>query len=532
MVVALLAGSIATHSVSAAGEQARAAVGDSSPSGELSALRRQVEMQQQQIDRLAAALQEQKELLRRVLDRVDPSVDMTRPAPAVFSRVAGPATVEPASFESGSLPQSQADVKQAATPVDTLSKRVDELSRGLGGFRFSGDFRYRFDIQLREGNPVAVPLQNIRGRYRLRLNVDKELDSKLRFHAQLSTSPLNNGITNDQDFGATVAKHPFSIAEAFIDFHPNSALSIRGGRMEEIFADNMRFLWDDDVRFNGFQQIARAQLRSKGLGLKTLEFRNAVYFLSNPNVAILAPNSPFVQAGFTPGTKVRDAMLFHPGAVARADLSNRWSLQLTGDIQLYRNPNQIQLASLANGFPVLVNNTLGIALAGPMTGLGNATTTPGGAIYSAPHFQIVRLAGRLESKGVRVGGREMPLWFDVQATRNVGTSRLRDAIMGSVNLGSIRERWDRSFLYQYAIKDANSLISQFTDDDLGTGTGVNIGVHAFRFDLGLARFLQWQNLFFLQNERRASNPAEHLFLPLQRGAKTTYRYLGQLAFTF
>jgi hypothetical protein len=126
----------------------------------------------------------------------------------------------------------------------------------------------------------------------------------------------------------------------------------------------------------------------------------------------------------------------------------------------------------------------------------------------------------------------MPLWFDVQATRNVGTSRLRDAIMGSVNLGSIRERWDRSFLYQYAIKDANSLISQFTDDDLGTGTGVNIGVHAFRFDLGLARFLQWQNLFFLQNERRASNPAEHLFLPLQRGAKTTYRYLGQLAFTF
>ena len=27
--------------------------------------------------------------------------------------------------------------------------------------------------------------------------------------------------------------------------------------MEEVFADTMRFLWDDDVRFNGFQQIAK-----------------------------------------------------------------------------------------------------------------------------------------------------------------------------------------------------------------------------------------------------------------------------------
>jgi hypothetical protein len=88
------------------------------------------------------------------------------------------------------------------------------------------------------------------------------------------------------------------------------------------------------------------------------------------------------------------------------------------------------------------------------------------------------------------------------------------------------------FLYQFAIKDANSLISQFTDDDLGTGTGVNISVHALRFDLGLARFLQWQNLLFIQDERRPSNPAEQFFVPLQRGAKTTFRYLGQLAFTF
>jgi hypothetical protein len=104
--------------------------------------------------------------------------------------------------------------------------------------------------------------------------------------------------------------------------------------------------------------------------------------------------------------------------------------------------------------------------------------------------------------------------------------------MVSANLGAVRGRGDTRFLYQFAVKDANSLISQFTDDDLGTGSGVNIAVHAIRFDIGLTRFLQWQNLFFMQRQRRAGNPVEALFIPLQRGANTTYRYLGQLAFAF
>ena len=88
------------------------------------------------------------------------------------------------------------------------------------------------------------------------------------------------------------------------------------------------------------------------------------------------------------------------------------------------------------------------------------------------------------------------------------------------------------FLYQFFIKDANSMISQFTDGILGTSSGVNIAVHYIRYDLGLTPFLQWQNLLFLQSQRRASNPADRFFVPLQRGADRTYRYLGQLAFSF
>ncbi len=418
----------------------------------------------------------------------------------------------------------------AAPLQEDLTKRVDTVSNNLAGFKFSGDFRFRADVQSRAGNAIAGPLQNIRSRYRVRLNADKDIDPKFRFHIQLSTGPYSVQTTNDQDFGAMGVKHPFSIAEAFLDFHPTPRVSLRGGRMEEVFADNMRFLWDDDVRFNGFQQTANIPLGTKAF--KTLEVKSGEYFLSNPNVPILAATSPYVTAGYQPGQKVRDANLFHPGLILSGDLGTRWTHQTTADIQIYRNPNQIQLSSTAAGFPVVINNTIGLSLSGPISAVGNGTTTPGGAIYTAPHYHIARVAYRITNRGFKVGKREMPFYVDLQTSRNVGTHQLRDAVMASANLGSVRQFGDVRFLYQFAIKDANSIIAQFTDDDLGTGSTTNIAVHALRFDLGLTRALQWQNLFFIQNARRANDPAQAFFVPVQRGANTTYRYLGQLAFSF
>ncbi len=459
---------------------------------ELANLRSLVEAQQRQIDHLQAAAQ-----------------------PPVLA-----ATV-----------QAEPAVEPLVSAREGLVKKVETVSNGLNGFKFSGDFRLRADVQARSGNAIAGPLQNIRGRYRLRLNIDKDIDPKFRFHFQLSTGPYNNQITNDQDFAGMAAKHPFSVSEAYVDFHPNSRISLRGGRMEEVFADNMRFLWDDDVRFNGFQQIATIPLASKTF--KSIEFRSGEYFLSNPNVPVAAASSPFVTAGLSePGQKVRDANLFHPGIVAVGDLGARWTHQAVADIQLYRNQNQVLLATTPTGFPAVINNSLGLMLSGPVPTVGNGTTTPGGAIYSANRYQVARVAYRISNRGIKFGKREMPFFLDVQTVRNVGSHQLRDAIMASFNFGSVRQLGDMRFLYQYAIKDSNSIIAQFTDDDLGTGSTTNIAVHALRFDLGLTRSLQWQNLVFIQNARRANDPSQSFFVPVQRGANTTYRYLGQLAFIF
>jgi len=499
--------------------------------GDISALREQIARQQTQILELQQALERQAKMLERLLalrqsaeQERQPAAAEVRPQPAAAaSRHEIPATGE---GPAASAPPAQEPAPQLPQPAEYSAPKT------LAGFQFSGDFRLRADVQARSGNAIAAPLQNVRSRYRVRLNVDRQIDPRFNFHMQLSTGPYNNPITNDQDMAGGVAKHPFSIAEAWVDYHPGSALSLRAGRMEEVFADNSRFLWDDDVRFNGFQQIVRLKPRLNALGITGVEFRAGEYFLSNPAVYVLPENSPFVQAGYEPGQKVRDSNLFHPGVTVRGALGSAWRHQLTGDVQIYRNPNQIQLMSTAAGVPVLINGTLGLVLSGAPGGTGNATTTPGGAIYSAPDFHIARLAYRLEREGVQIAGRRMPAWVDFQASRNLGAGSLRDAWMASANLGAVREAGDMRFLYQFAVKDANSMISQFTDDDLGTGSGVNIAVHGLRFDIGITRFLQFQNLLFIQRQRRPSNPAEQMFVPLQRGANATVRYLGQMAFSF
>ena len=485
------------------------------------------------IEDLKAKLDRQQSLIDKLLMQRSTETNLN-PDPPSTAQAAALSAVHSNSISSspGVASASNSTAQTNSSVVSSKADRTEEKpaanALSINGFKFSGDFRFRADVQARSGNEIAGPLQNVRARYRIRMNVDKDMDPRFKFHLQLSTAPVNNSITNDQDFAGMVTKHPFFISEGYLDYHPNSKVSIRGGRMEEVFADNMRYLWDDDVRFNGFQQVVKLPIDSNN----SFELRAGEYWLSNPNVVILAATSPFVAAGYQIGQKVRDTNLFHPGVALNLSKGGAWKHQWVGDIQIYRNPNQIQLASTANGFPVLVSNSIGLALSGPPGGTGNATTTAGGAIYTAPDFHIVRASYRIEHKGIKVGNSEMPLWFNFQLSRNTGADFLGDAMMGSVSLGAVKKAKDVRLLYQYAIKDANSLISQFTDDDLGTGSGVNIAVHAIRFDLGLTRFLQWQNLFFIQNARRGNNPGEFFFVPLRRGANTTYRYLGQLAFTF
>jgi len=233
------------------------------------------------------------------------------------------------------------------------------------------------------------------------------------------------------------------------------------------------------------------------------------------------------------GTAGRSANLFHQGLLADQTFNERWSSQIGADIQVYRHPNQIQLASTADGVALLIQPGLGLTLSGPLTGTGNATTLSGGVVYTAPGFQVARLTYRLNYVGLKSGNHAYPVTFNFQVARNVATGvNERDAMLAAVRVGGVFKRNDMSFLYVFAIKGANSMISQVTDDDLGTGTGVNIRTHHFRFDYGISRKITLQTLFFVQHSLRSSGQFPSFFVPVGDFAPTTYRIMPQILFTF
>ena len=489
-----------------------------SPDTEIARLQAALATQQQQIDALQQTLRQQQELLQRVISAQRPSLgEVASLSPIIpIAPIAALAIQTPVAAK----PNTQSD----SARIDAVQKTMEGINSRLGGFKFSGDFRFRLDEQLRKGNAIAGPLQNSRGRYRVRFNIDKDIIPGVTAHVQLSTAPFTNETTNDQDFAGFGIKAPFSIAEAWIKYTRGN-LTLRAGRMDEVFADNQRFVWDDDVRLNGVEARYNAPVTRN----ISIEARAAEYILSNPNTPIVAAGSPYLAIGYRVGQKVRDATLFHSGVIVKMK-TGKWVNQLYYDTALFHNADQIQLASTAAGYPVLAGNAVGITLSGPIGQTGNAVTTAGGAMYTARHWDIVKGGFRTDYADMHWGKTSMPFWVDFQALGNAGADGDNKAFMASINAGQVRKFKDMRFLYQYSWKQANSLIAQFTDDDLGTQTGVNTRVSSLRFDLGLTKFLQWQNIFFIQDPIAANKPG--FFVPVQKGANTTYRFLGHLAFTF
>ena len=149
------------------------------------------------------------------------------------------------------------------------------------------------------------------------------------------------------------------------------------------------------------------------------------------------------------------------------------------------------------------------------------------------NFEIARLTYRLNWAGFKSGSRTYPVTFNFQAARNVGIGlNERDALLASFQVGKVANRGDIAFLYVFSQKGANSMISQVTDDDLGTNSGVNIRTNHFRFDYGLAKKITWQSLLYIQNELRNSGDFPSFFVPLNAFTPRQYRVQEQIVFTF
>jgi hypothetical protein len=502
----------------------------------ISALEEALRSQKAQLDQMRKALEEQQRTIQTLAGKV---ASIPAPANRTTSSAEGAAGSAAAGTDAATGSTGATDSATAAEPqgVEDRLKKLEDKVLKIGPFRLSGDFRLRADAIFRSAskapNPPLQHVQNVRARYRLRLNLDTDLYPKLSFHMQLGSGPLNNPLTMDQDFTSVVERHLLTVNEIWIDYHPTKSIQLQGGKVQEIFEDNSRFLFDDDIRFNGFNEKYVWTLEKRPLRLSSVELRAGQYILTNPNVAIIAPGSPLANAGQVVGTIGRSSNLFHQGVLFNQKFNERWSSQFGGDIQLYRNPNQIALASTQDGLVLLIQPGLGVVLSGPPPGTGTATTTPGGAIYSARSFHIARFTYRLNYAGGEYNGHPYPVTFNVQLARNAGIGLAeRDAMLASFQVGKVAKHGDMSFLYLFAIKGANSMISPLTDDDLGTNSGVNIRTHSFVFEYGLAKKVKFQSLFYLQRQLHNSGDFPQFFVPLGAFAPREYRFQEQLLFTF
>lgn len=484
-------------------------------------LEAELERQNAKLDQLQKTISDQQAVLQVLLDRLS----VKSPVPETVAAN----TVTTNTVENPDPPQ--------PAPLEKRVEKLENQALKIGPFRFSGDFRLRFDGIFRSATESPDPpldhVQNARARYRLRLNFDTDIHPNLSFHGQLATGPLNNQLSTNQDFTSMTVRAPFFLSEAWIEYRPTKQVQLQGGRVQSVFADNSRFLFDDDLRFNGFNERYTHPFKTNGAYVTSLELRAGQYILSTPNVAVIQPGSPLARIGEVVGTAGRSANLFHQGFLLNQTFNKKWSSQTGADIQLYRHPNQIQLASTNDGLVLLVQPGLGIALSGPLPGTGNATTLPGGAVYTAPGFQVLRLTYRLNHTGFTRNDHAYPIAFNLQFARNVATGmNERDAMLAALQIGRATKRGDMGFMYVFAIKGANSMISQVTDDDLGTNTGVNIRTNHFRFEYGISRKVTFQSLFFFQQSLRRSGQYPNFFVPVGDFAPTTYRVQQQLVFNF
>jgi hypothetical protein len=324
---------------------------------DVATLKKQVVRQQEQIDQLLRAVEQlEKRLHGGVSAHPEEAAEtsgwgqvasLAPVLPAASAAAAGP---PPASSlaDPGKAPVTQDQMEGYTRKVDQVDKAISALNKGLAGFRLSGDVRLRSDNTFRSSTSVAGPAQNVRARYRVRLNVDRAISDQVDTHVQLGSGTFNNPLTFDTDFAGVNTRGALFLTEAWGAYHPNKHFDFRGGKMSGVFADNEQFLFDDDVRLNGFQEIARVPIGSSSLGKMSLEFRGGQYVLTNPNVQVLPTasqcasasppaNCAYVAAGFAPGRKVPSTNLFDQGFAIAAN-GEHWSHQFASDMEVWRNP--------------------------------------------------------------------------------------------------------------------------------------------------------------------------------------------------
>jgi TolA-binding protein len=233
---------------------------------ELRELRETVEAQTKEFNEHSQQLESEREALRSELDAiakleeklgVTPDSVLGDAEPAADAAASSPAMPSVAMAAIG--PQNP----QTQTPQD-LSNRIGNLEDRLktfGPFSFTGDIRLRDEPFF--GGPANQSLDQNRERFRLRFNVNAQLNPDFGGGFTLASGDINDPTTTNQTITGFYSRKTIAIDKAYVDYNPHEfhVLTLIGGKFAYPWY-NTELTWDKDLNPEGAAETLAFDLPS------------------------------------------------------------------------------------------------------------------------------------------------------------------------------------------------------------------------------------------------------------------------------
>ena len=239
---------------------------------ELQQLRETVEGQSERIVKQAQELESERAAVHDELDRiVRLEAELHAPSNEAQDFLAsaqhalptrGSGSLTDASLESvAAVPGAQETTPPAQGSVDRRLGELEQRLKKLGPLSFSGDFRLREDAFF--GGPSDRSLDQNLQTYRLRFNIDVQLNEDLSGGFTLASGNMNDPTSTNQTLTGFYARKPIALDKAFIQYHPRQfkPLTLVAGKFTYPWY-NTELTWDKDLNPEGFGETLNFQLSS------------------------------------------------------------------------------------------------------------------------------------------------------------------------------------------------------------------------------------------------------------------------------
>ncbi|MCA1616671.1 MAG: putative porin [Acidobacteria bacterium] len=505
---------------------AAAATAPAPEAASLDAVRRQLQEQGAEIERLRATLAEQTRLLNELLARTERAgASQPNAGAAAALRDAGykvdgvaapdaPGSAAAAARQTSGAAAQNPQTEQAGQ-VQALKKTTEALSRQLGSITFSGDVRLRVEGQFGQlnalanaENPAVVGNElsaRHRARLRARLAVRGQIGTQFDWGLRFATGTTPDLVSTNQTLTDFFGRKTFALDQVYVSFRPSAVpgLRVQGGKFETPWLST-ELTWDADNSPEGLQETYSRDFKSAG-ALKNLTLvawqlpmleRQSAFVLNSAGQVDLAAS----------GRGGRDLALYGAQARARLELTPRSALTVSAANLYFAGTQFITPAQFFGGtlqLPVTVNIpatattpaqtvttfatiSRDLLVSGTSLGISAASTNAtnrDGRLSSG--YNLVDLIGQLEL----THSKRWPVMLlfnvvtntqvhDVVAAGGAGganrviENRERHGYWAEFQIGKTRERGDTLFNYTFVRIQKDAVLSPFNSSDTLQSTDV------------------------------------------------------------